>query len=76
MIRRCVCVLPESLPLLVALIPGAHFGPAQIASVHQHRKGFCLTAAHIIHDWTDEQSVQILKNCRKVIPKNGRLFNH
>jgi hypothetical protein len=29
---------------------------------------------HIIHDWTDEQSVQILNNCRKVIPKNGRLL--
>lgn len=29
---------------------------------------------HIIHDWTDEQSVQILENCRKVIPKNGRLL--
>jgi O-methyltransferase domain len=26
---------------------------------------------HIIHDWTDEQSVQILNNCRKVIPNNG-----
>jgi O-methyltransferase domain len=24
--------------------------------------------------WTDEQSVQILNNCRKVIPKNGRLL--
>jgi hypothetical protein len=29
---------------------------------------------HIIHDWTDEQSVQILDNCRKVIPSNGRLL--
>ena len=29
---------------------------------------------HIIHDWTDEQSVQILNNCRKVIPKNGKLL--
>jgi len=29
---------------------------------------------HIIHDWTDEQSVQILNNCRKVIPNNGRLL--
>jgi hypothetical protein len=29
---------------------------------------------HIIHDWTDEQSVQILNNCRKVIPKTGRLL--
>jgi hypothetical protein len=29
---------------------------------------------HIIHDWTDEQSVQILHNCRKVIPNNGKLL--
>jgi SAM-dependent methyltransferase len=29
---------------------------------------------HIIHDWTDEQSVQILKNCRKVIPPDGRIL--
>ena len=29
---------------------------------------------HIIHDWTDEQSVKILNNCRKVIPNNGRLL--
>ena len=29
---------------------------------------------HIIHDWTDEQSVQILNNCRKVIPDHGRLL--
>jgi hypothetical protein len=29
---------------------------------------------HIIHDWSDEQSVQILKNCRKAIPNTGRLL--
>jgi ubiquinone/menaquinone biosynthesis C-methylase UbiE len=29
---------------------------------------------HIIHDWTDEQSVQILGLCRRVIPKDGRLL--
>jgi SAM-dependent methyltransferase len=29
---------------------------------------------HIIHDWTDEQSAQILNNCRKVIPNHGRLL--
>jgi hypothetical protein len=29
---------------------------------------------HIIHDWTDEQSVQILNNCRKVIPHHGGLL--
>jgi hypothetical protein len=29
---------------------------------------------HIIHDWTEEQSVKILNNCRKVIPNNGRLL--
>jgi cyclopropane fatty-acyl-phospholipid synthase-like methyltransferase len=29
---------------------------------------------HIIHDWTDEQSIQILDRCRKVIPANGKLL--
>jgi O-methyltransferase domain len=29
---------------------------------------------HIIHDWTDEQCLQILSHCRKVIPTEGRLF--
>ena len=29
---------------------------------------------HIIHDWTDAQSTQILGNCRKVIPANGKLL--
>jgi O-methyltransferase domain len=29
---------------------------------------------HIIHDWTDEQSIHILSNCRKVIPGDGRLL--
>ena len=29
---------------------------------------------HIIHDWTDEQSFRILRNCRDVIPANGRLL--
>jgi hypothetical protein len=29
---------------------------------------------HIIHDWTDDQSVQILRNCRKVIPADGRVL--
>jgi hypothetical protein len=29
---------------------------------------------HIIHDWTDEQSTQILGHCRKVIPANGKLL--
>jgi hypothetical protein len=29
---------------------------------------------HVIHDWTDDQSVQILRNCRKVIPPHGRIL--
>lgn len=29
---------------------------------------------HIIHDWTDEQCVQILGHCRKVIPATGKLL--
>jgi hypothetical protein len=30
--------------------------------------------SHIIHDWTDEQSVTILRNCRKVLPRHGKLL--
>ena len=29
---------------------------------------------HVLHDWTDEQCLQILGLCRKVIPKHGRLL--
>jgi ubiquinone/menaquinone biosynthesis C-methylase UbiE len=29
---------------------------------------------HIIHDWTDDQSVQILRNIRKVVPKHGKVL--
>jgi SAM-dependent methyltransferase len=29
---------------------------------------------HIIHDWNDEQSIQILRNCRKATGSGGRLF--
>lgn len=29
---------------------------------------------HIIHDWNDEQSIQILKNCRKAVPPHGKLL--
>ena len=29
---------------------------------------------HIIHDWTDEQCIQILGHCRKVIPAGGKLL--
>jgi hypothetical protein len=29
---------------------------------------------HIIHDWTDEQSVRILSNCRKVTAMHGRIL--
>ena len=29
---------------------------------------------HIIHDWTDDQSVQILGHCRAAMPRDGRLL--
>lgn len=30
--------------------------------------------AHVLHDWTDEQALPILRNCRKAIPGHGRLL--
>ena len=29
---------------------------------------------HILHDWDDDQCLTILRNCRKVMPKAGRLL--
>ena len=29
---------------------------------------------HVIHDWNDERSVAILRNCRNVMPRNGKLL--
>jgi hypothetical protein len=29
---------------------------------------------HVLHDWTDEQCLQILGRCRKVIPQHGKLI--
>ncbi|HKM54973.1 MAG TPA: methyltransferase [Isosphaeraceae bacterium] len=29
---------------------------------------------HIIHDWDDEKSITILKNCRKAMGRNGKLL--
>lgn len=30
--------------------------------------------AHVLHDWTDEQALTILRNCRRATPKHGRLL--
>jgi hypothetical protein len=29
---------------------------------------------HVLHDWTDEQCLQILKHCRDVVPAHGKLL--
>jgi hypothetical protein len=36
--------------------------------------GDAYVLSHIIHDWNDEQGVTILRNCRKVMPREGRLL--
>ena len=28
----------------------------------------------IIHDWNDEQSIAIMKNCHRALPENGKLI--
>jgi hypothetical protein len=30
--------------------------------------------AHVLHDWTDEQAVPILENCRRSMPRHSRLL--
>jgi hypothetical protein len=40
--------------------------------VPKGRDGYVL--AHVLHDWTDEQAIEILRNCRKAIAPQGRLL--
>ena len=28
----------------------------------------------IVHDWNEEQSVAIMKNCHRALPENGKLI--
>ena len=34
----------------------------------------CLLMKHIVHDWSDEESLIILRNCRKVLNKGNKVF--
>jgi SAM-dependent methyltransferase len=49
------------------VIPGDFF-----ASVPEGADAYVLK--HIIHDWDDDRSLRILKNCRRGMPRGGRLL--
>ena len=34
----------------------------------------CQILAHVLHDWTDDQALAILRNCRRAISQKGRLL--
>jgi SAM-dependent methyltransferase len=36
--------------------------------------GDCYILSHILHDWHDEQCLQILRNCRRAMKPDGRLL--
>lgn len=36
--------------------------------------GDAIVMKWIIHDWNDEQSIAIMKNCRRALPANGKLI--
>jgi len=36
--------------------------------------GDAIVMKWIIHDWNDEQSVTIMKNCHRALPENGKLI--
>lgn len=37
-------------------------------------KADAIMMKHIIHDWDDERSLKILRNCRAALPENGKLL--
>jgi ubiquinone/menaquinone biosynthesis C-methylase UbiE len=34
----------------------------------------CYVLSHIIHDWDDDRSLEILRNCRRAMDPHGRLL--
>nr|UYE91531.1 putative glycosyltransferase [Anoectochilus roxburghii] len=53
-------------------LPGVeHFGGDVFKSIPS---GDALFLKWVLHDWDDEDSLRILKNCRKAIPENGKVI--
>lgn len=61
------CLRAEGLGDRCSIVEGSFF-----ESVPQGADAYLLR--HVIHDWGDEQSIQILKNCRKSVPAHGRIL--
>ncbi|KAI8528072.1 hypothetical protein RHMOL_Rhmol12G0122800 [Rhododendron molle] len=66
----------DSIGSLLDVGGGSGFAMAEVVKVHPHIKGtnFDLphivdTAPWILHDWSDEDCIRILRKCQKVIPK-------
>ncbi|GJU45037.1 caffeic acid 3-O-methyltransferase [Tanacetum coccineum] len=51
--------------------PGMHVGGDMFESVP---KADAILLKWILHDWSDEQSLKILKNCYKALPENGKVI--
>jgi SAM-dependent methyltransferase len=54
---------------------GARYGVAGgdfFQAIPQGYDGYILS--HVLHDWTDELALKILQNCRRAIPRHGRLL--
>ncbi|XP_039134078.1 flavone 3'-O-methyltransferase 1-like [Dioscorea cayenensis subsp. rotundata] len=55
------------------LIPGVeHVGGDMFNSIP---KGDAILMKCVLHDWSDEDGLKILKNCWKTLPKNGKLIS-
>ncbi|VVA90595.1 unnamed protein product [Arabis nemorensis] len=48
-----------------------HVGGDMFDAVPQ---GHAILLKWILHDWSDEQCVEILKNCKKALPKDGKVI--
>ncbi|CAH8316826.1 unnamed protein product [Eruca vesicaria subsp. sativa] len=54
------------------LIPGVeHIGGDMFEEIP---RGQAIMMKWILHDWSDEKCVEILRNCKKALPENGRVI--
>eukprot|EP01027_Heterolobosea_sp_BB2_P001304 GEZU01001996.1.p1 GENE.GEZU01001996.1~~GEZU01001996.1.p1 ORF type:complete len:377 (-),score=92.29 GEZU01001996.1:201-1331(-) len=61
--------VPEKLSSRVQVVPGSFFDASTIPS-----NGDAYILKHVIHDWSDEKSIEILTNVRKVMPPHAKLL--
>lgn len=72
---KCVSFdLPEVIDKVENPPPGVEFAKGNMFDSSTIPKGDVIFMKHILHDWSDDDSVKILKSCHAALPDDGKVF--